>query len=72
MICWQCGAEIPDDVLTCPECDAELGNNPGLGIHKAEQFCPSCGCPLEQEEAICPVCGFAIEEDYPNEEENEA
>lgn len=63
MLCWQCGAEVPADALTCPECDSELGDAPGRGVRRGEQYCPSCGCSWEQEEKACPVCGFTADED---------
>ena len=62
MLCWQCGAEVPSDTDTCPECDAPLDQQPSR-VRKGELRCPWCGCKWEQEEEVCPACGASASGD---------
>lgn len=63
MLCWQCGAEVPVDAETCPECDAPIGEMPKRSVRRGELRCPACGCVWEEEYESCPECGASPADD---------
>ena len=60
MFCSNCGAEINNDSMFCPEC--------GHRVEKEQiqvSFCSECGTKLEQETAFCPECGAKLSDVQP-------
>ena len=49
--CESCGAEVPRNAKTCPQC----------GRYFASVLCPSCGFSGEESlfKGGCPVCGYS-------------
>ena len=47
ILCPNCGAEVPEGALFCPECGFNL-NGPS--------FCPNCGAEAKPDADICEVC----------------
>lgn len=60
MKCKQCGAEIADDSIFCPECGARCQGDQGGGNSSQMVFCPNCGQPLEAGSVFCPNCGQPV------------
>ena len=63
MKCRQCGAEIADDSVFCPECGArcDQGGQQGQPQNGAQMvFCPNCGQPVEAGTVFCPNCGQPV------------
>ena len=54
--CENCGAELEDNQLYCPEC----------GIKQEEttegRYCEECGAPLEKGDTFCTNCGHAYDD----------
>lgn len=61
MKCKQCGAEIADDSIFCPECGARCEGERNNGSYSQMIFCPNCGQSLEAGSVFCPNCGQPIE-----------
>jgi hypothetical protein len=78
--CPRCGAELQEQVDTCPSCgqslcpacgaqiDAEAMSCPHCGV-TFEAACPECGATLNPADEVCPQCGArfqaATTEDLP-------
>lgn len=60
MKCKQCGANIDDDSMFCPECGAKCGQE-AHGQQENTMFCPNCGQKMAADSAFCPNCGTPIE-----------
>lgn len=54
-ICPNCGQEIEDDYIACPNCS-----------HKLKDVCRSCNKPLDFKWNTCPYCGEVIKKADPN------
>ena len=53
MFCKKCGKEIPEGVLTCPECGTP---------QREVKYCKHCASPIDKDCVICPKCGKQVEE----------
>lgn len=53
MFCQKCGAQVPDNALTCPTCGALQGN---------AKYCRFCGQAIDGACVVCPKCGKQVEE----------
>ena len=53
MRCSECGREIPDDSVFCPECGKQqtIGQKPQKEKMKR---CTNCGCKIPEDSAFCP------------------
>ena len=62
MRCSECGREIPDDSLFCPECGKQqtIGQKPQKEKMKR---CTNCGCKIPEDSAFCPECGKRVEKE---------
>lgn len=49
-VCSKCGAELPEEVSSCPECGTATEETAG---------CPRCGYEFSGADA-CPACGLAV------------
>lgn len=59
MICPNCGTSIPDDVVRCPACHADVGQAASL-VPPQGIWCPSCGSLVPDGEGVCPHCGMPV------------
>ncbi len=50
--CPECGKEISDQAVSCPNCGTPLGN---------KKFCKFCGEQIDENCVICPKCGKQVE-----------
>ena len=57
MICKNCHAEIPDTLVTCPNC----GSNTGVA---QQLFRKKCGAPLSSGNDFCTSCGMVMHTVY--------
>ena len=48
MYCRNCGQQIPNNALVCPNCGTPQGNT---------KFCSNCGKAIAANAAVCPNCG---------------
>lgn len=55
MICKNCKAEIPDNLVSCPRC----GSNTNVEI---QLFCKHCGAKLNNNDEFCTSCGKYTEQ----------
>lgn len=53
--CPECGKEVSDKALKCPDCGYVLKEEEKIKI-----ICPECGVELIGDEDKCPACGFPI------------
>lgn len=62
MRCSECGREIPDDSVFCPECGKQqtIGQKPQKEKMKR---CTNCGCKIPEDSAFCPECGKRVEKE---------
>ncbi|MFB6284233.1 MAG: NINE protein [Halobacteria archaeon] len=63
--CKWCGAEIPEGLEKCPECDNVLEDQESktrrdTGHGPDEKYCSSCGELVKRNAEICPHCGVRI------------
>lgn len=58
MFCKNCGKEISNDAVICPECGVAIENQT-----KSEDtiFCSNCGQKINKKALICPHCGVGTE-----------
>lgn len=58
MFCKNCGKEIRNDAVICPECGVAIENQA-----KSEDtiFCSNCGQKINKKALICPHCGVGTE-----------
>lgn len=69
MYCPNCGKEIPDDAVFCPECGQMISSlrneedvvavEPGIDSNK-RKYCPNCGELIPDDADFCPECGQAV------------
>ncbi|GHU60301.1 hypothetical protein FACS1894171_1250 [Clostridia bacterium] len=57
IFCEQCGSQIEEEAVFCPECGAAVtvAEEPG-----PSPTCPSCGAALAEGAVFCPECGAAV------------
>ncbi|MBC5688694.1 zinc ribbon domain-containing protein [Mediterraneibacter sp. NSJ-55] len=53
--CPECGREISDKAIECPQCKTKL-----KGTEPAKKLCLECGGELSNEESICSKCGCPV------------
>lgn len=53
--CPECGKEVSDKAIECPQCKAKL-KEPEL----VKKICLECGTELQDDERICPKCGCPV------------
>lgn len=58
MICPNCGSSVPDDVLRCPACRAELDATMRMPKLDGPTWCESCGSRIPNDSPTCPGCGL--------------
>lgn len=59
MFCRNCGAQIEDTAVQCPQCGAETGVKP---VQEDTIFCTNCGQKISKKALICPHCGVGTEQ----------
>lgn len=52
MVCKNCGANIPNGELFCPNCGTRTEN---------AKFCKYCGAVIGADCVVCPACGRQVE-----------
>lgn len=52
MVCKNCGANIPNGKLFCPNCGTRTEN---------AKFCKYCGAVIGADCVVCPACGRQVE-----------
>ncbi len=50
--CPECGKEISDQAVSCPNCGISFGN---------KKYCKFCGEKIDADCVVCPKCGKQIE-----------
>ena len=58
MYCENCGAQISDDSIFCPECGAR--QDTATSLDQAKIPCPFCGRMLEPDSVYCEYCGKSL------------
>ena len=58
MYCENCGAQISDDSLFCPECGAR--QDTVTSLNQAKIRCPFCGKMVEPDSGYCEYCGKSL------------
>lgn len=53
MYCQNCGHEMPENVIVCPDCGAKQAG---------KKFCQHCGKVIDEECVVCPQCGKQVKE----------
>ncbi|MEY8337089.1 zinc ribbon domain-containing protein [Lachnospiraceae bacterium 62-35] len=64
MKCRQCGTEMEDDSVFCPNCGAKSQQDSQDQSTSGSQdmiFCPNCGQQMTADSAFCPNCGQTVE-----------
>ncbi len=59
MICPNCSTSIPDGVLRCPACHADLAATTMIPRLQG-RWCPSCGALVPDGRETCPSCGMLV------------
>lgn len=57
MVCKNCGANIPNGELFCPNCGTRTEN---------AKFCKYCGAVIGADCVVCPACGRQSHCSLPN------
>ncbi|MCI1665285.1 MAG: zinc ribbon domain-containing protein [Atopobiaceae bacterium] len=60
MICPFCGSHVPDGVVVCPACHADLSLTQTLP-RLTGTYCPSCGALVPEGSSRCPSCGMPVD-----------
>ncbi len=61
MYCRNCGKQIDDNAVVCPECGAKTGvpeQRPAAETPRA--YCKNCGKEVDPKAVVCPHCGVQI------------
>lgn len=60
MYCQNCGKEIPNDSVFCPECGVKQTDQQPIQQNIVEnnkmKFCENCGCKIPIDSRFCPEC----------------
>lgn len=59
--CNNCGAQLDDDAIFCPECGTKTGLQAEQQIEPHKKICPNCGAIIDNDSAFCSECGERIE-----------
>lgn len=73
MYCSECGKQIPDDSMFCPECGIKQENVSTPNVAQEEpimqnnkmKFCVNCGCQMSVDSRFCPNCRTRQEDVLP-------
>lgn len=57
MYCKECGNEMPDGAVKCPNCGTVVDSKGETKRSKSGLFCNNCGAELSEEDYKCPKCG---------------
>lgn len=61
--CNNCGAQLDDDAIFCPECGTKTGLQAEQQVEPQKKVCPNCGAVIDNDSLFCPECGVKIEND---------
>ena len=61
--CNNCGAQLDDDAIFCPECGTKTGLQAEQQVEPQKKVCPNCGAVIDNDSLFCPECGVIIEND---------
>ncbi|MDO4403425.1 MAG: zinc ribbon domain-containing protein [Atopobiaceae bacterium] len=63
MICPTCGTHIPDGLMRCPACHANIGMTVPMPALQG-RWCPSCGAGAALNDEVCPHCGMPLDKEW--------
>lgn len=64
-VCSECGASVPADAKSCPQCGESFEEDmpaPAAAAKEDEYYCTDCGATVKESDAVCPNCGKKFED----------
>ncbi len=59
--CPTCGAAVPENASSCPECGEMFEDDEDEEGEEEEYECPTCGAAVSEDTTVCPECGEEFE-----------